>query len=571
MNTISFLKVREIIINQLRSKSIDAIYNNTHPMFDGFKYLNQKSIEKIQNDLNIGFTPKIFDSSIIDRIIDRPWNYYVDLRDITKLKESKRHYLNDKRGMDELNTKITNIEKTILNVENREKILLDLSNNHYRTYDELKLDILKIKNISVKDVPEFSINLLLKNFKNWLENNYENIKNFETIKKNKIEDFKLSIENVNEDKKLTNKKLDDSNKSLSILQSKLNEIQTQISLTDNLKKLNNEKIKNNLLEIDKLENTEEFKNKEPYIKRIVELKAENYNLPVLFEKDLFKLQTELKKIKTEVDELKNQIANLKKEVVIYNQKLNDINSKKNSFIENDIKFDKVKETNILKELYFIFANDKNKFFENKEIDHTYFINTSEIFKEAFKEVDKIQIEKITKSLSSVFYNQLPSKTKNSYVKFRPYNTELTDNVNGNNDVPVIIFALRNSFKEVNILKTTQGILYLNLGNGIFAKMLIRNNKENIENDIALYSSNLNIQNIKYIYGGYSKSGFLLNDGIYIITKELIFEIYFEASAFLTSQSNNFQQMQDIFDSKKINDEEIAELNRINSLSDDDDD
>ena len=54
-----------------------------------------------------------------------------------------------------------------------------------------------------------------------------------------------------------------------------------------------------------------------------------------------------------------------------------------------------------------------------------------------------------------------------------------------------------------------------------------------------------------IFTGYSNSGFLLPKGFYIISNDLIFEMYFDSTPFLISNSN-LQTMHQIINDSKNN-------------------
>jgi len=187
----------------------------------------------------------------------------------------------------------------------------------------------------------------------------------------------------------------------------------------------------------------------------------------------------------------------------------------------------------------------------------------------------IEFKKIEKSLLKLLYSPIPDRSLSESIKILtkisenrfyvlcPYSEDeyYREHID---DIAAIFMAIRSSFSRKNIVRQKNGIFYLNLQNGIFAKFIIRENKDNLEEDILLIGEkteldrdwqkwDYNTHRTKMIFSGHSSSGFLMNIGLYAITKEIIFEIYFEASAFLLN-SNQYISVQTISDSRKKDNE-----------------
>jgi hypothetical protein len=156
---------------------------------------------------------------------------------------------------------------------------------------------------------------------------------------------------------------------------------------------------------------------------------------------------------------------------------------------------------------------------------------------------------------------VPNETKHKYIHMIGYSIAPLE-ISENDELIGIIFALKKSFKKDNLIKTKNGIYYLNIGNGILAKFHTRQNKENLESDVAFITVRRERYRSSSIFSGYSSSGFILNNGLYIITPDLIFEIYFDASPYLLSFSENQAMVQNIGNSKAIDEEEQKRLDEL---------
>lgn len=188
-------------------------------------------------------------------------------------------------------------------------------------------------------------------------------------------------------------------------------------------------------------------------------------------------------------------------------------------------------------------NDKN------QLEYISFQETN-IFQNSFLRNINIPFERFNKSfkkgLSLKISNALINEYKYDFVK------------NNIDDLVPIIFSLKNCFKKENLIKTEAGIYFLNIGNGILAKIYTRENLDNLNDDFkVLWGDKRSI-----IFSGYSNSGYLLDKGAYLITSDLIFEIYFDASPFLISTPINQALAQNISDGNLDADEEKKRLEEL---------
>ena len=189
------------------------------------------------------------------------------------------------------------------------------------------------------------------------------------------------------------------------------------------------------------------------------------------------------------------------------------------------------------------------------------LNTS-IFDKVFGDTHSdVSLERIDKSLQYFLQSDVPNQTKHKYIHMIGYSITSLE-MSENDELIGIIFALKKSFKKDNLIKTKNGIYYLNIGNGILAKFHTRENKENLESDVAFITVRGERYRSSSIFSGYSSSGFILNNGLYIITPDLIFEIYFDASPYLLSFSENQAMVQNIGNSKAIDEEEQKRLDEL---------
>jgi hypothetical protein len=181
-------------------------------------------------------------------------------------------------------------------------------------------------------------------------------------------------------------------------------------------------------------------------------------------------------------------------------------------------------------------------------NNTPFCETS-IFHNSFVKNISVPFDRVIKSFENGISIEITNKSKNDYSIDLDYDID--------NIVP-IVFSLKKCFNRKNIITTENGILYLDMGNGIIAKIYIRENVDNLKPDIKTLGGFIK----PTIFSGYSHSGYYLNKGIYIITNDLIFEVNFSASPFLIQSSTNQPFAENISNDKLIADEEQKRIEEL---------
>lgn len=151
---------------------------------------------------------------------------------------------------------------------------------------------------------------------------------------------------------------------------------------------------------------------------------------------------------------------------------------------------------------------------------------------------KISVERMQNAFNGFLQNGIPTKTVNNYIERIPFN--IMENKDPSNfHIAPVLFVIQKSLITENILRTENNIYFFNIGNGIFAKMNVRINSDNLEPDIALIRDRENsfFKLSTFIKGNNTgnMSGFWLINGIYLITNDLIFETEFDASPFLLGE------------------------------------
>lgn len=466
----------------------------------------------------------------------------------------------------------------IIKTELQKKSIDAVYNNTHEYFENnrfLKNKMIEHIHNVIKDQTEFKISPVkkapklyfdddvLNSFYIWFLKNFEIMENYEgEIEKcnNKLSDFKKTK------LKITNSIAEENNNKSSI-QTNLDSILSIINQAKKRKKPYENQIKLNNKEIEKIKATTEFNGKKPYEDRIKELENHNIDLPKIYEEENAKLKEEFSKINNLKQKHEKKIAILLDDLKNINDEYNQLKNVRQTLIDNP--FDIENETKLKNEIDLIF-------FKRKDYKYDSFFNESlfdtELFKESFPLFESIAFEKIKFSLLKILNSPIPCNTKNEYIDiFRKRNSgdylQLSP-YNNTDDIAAIFLAISLSFHKKNIIEAENGIIYLNLGNGILVKFLIRENIERIDEDILLIGTNKGqlvesklIYETQIIFGGYTNSGFITNVGIYLIEKDLIFEIYFEASALLLN-SNTSPLFQMISNNKKKSD---------NDDNDDDDD
>lgn len=334
---------------------------------------------------------------------------------------------------------------------------------------------------------------------------------------------------------------------------------------------------------------EPLKEKSEYKLKINKLQSQKEKLPIEFAEIKANLESKLKDLKInnqnqhiDIDETENLLKPR-------NEKFSIEKQKKADFIEKDFKFDFEKEKSALDILTSLIFGQTIK--ENYKKEYEYNTNNTNSFFEIFKYEMSTELN-WKKGLISILKKDIPTpkifrihehdNLADAKIAQIMDETEITitDNYNRKgykkkiikSDIPDIFpiwYALKISLKNNFTIKNTLKFYYLSLDNGIYAKIFPRKNRKITDDfSVALFLLENSFDRSCYIYSGYTRSGFLLNWGIYLNYQEWIFEVYFYADALLLSNSNGFQPIQSISDSKK-RDDEISSQDDEDYWSDDD--
>jgi predicted nucleic acid-binding Zn-ribbon protein len=547
METISFKKIYDAIKIELQKKSIDAVYNNTHEYFENCDFLMNKMVKSIHTEFNLGFHSEIIE-----------YNYYFE-----KLFHISSYRYQEAKKRIKYSSKETDSVKVVEDYEKFKTEIQKLSNNSYDTFENLAIDLERIKGVDKDSIPEYHDQFLIESFKIWTDKNLKRIQTFQNDKKDEISNCVKELEKTENVKKQTTKSIEKETIKKKSLQLKIDSLQNEISQSSKRKESYENQIKRNIEEIHKIKSTPEFIGKKPYDDRIKDLEKENIKLPKDFEKHNEALLKEIEKNRISLQKIETRISKLELQVKNIEKTKNQVLSRKEILENDNTSFSIDEESNFYNELHKILFNSKG-----------YLFNESILFNESFTIHQNLDYNRIKETLLTRVSASIPSKTYNNYVEvLRKLNDDkfLTLNPYQNtDDVAAIFLAISSSFIDKNAIRTETGVIYINFGNGIIAKLIVRENIDNINEDIVLIGekrkgNNNNTRDKwycstykdEYIFSGYTDSGFILNVGIYIITKELVFEIFFKASSLLID-NKYIPLFQEISDGKKKADVDYEE-------------
>lgn len=291
-----------------------------------------------------------------------------------------------------------------------------------------------------------------------------------------------------------------------------------------------------------------------------ELKSKNKQIKdnITNQEQLVELNEEIRLLKEKEKRLRDDIKGVSKSLK-ENPSLEQINQFEN---QHDAFINKIHE----EWSYLKLISQALSPYNERETYNDYFPS---ILKNADREkyFDKIDFNIAKNSLVSFLTNPIPKPKIFNIYKGKRYNYKWAEIIeideqkdfdsNKQNDIDreviytdilaPLFFSLQQSIGQNNHLTSQDGCIYLNIGNGIFAKIIIRENSNKNYPLIALMKYGNNITYTRAIFKGYTSSGFILYYGIYLITKEYVFEIFFDADATMLCNSN-IQQAQSISDS-----------------------
>jgi hypothetical protein len=553
---ISFIEMKSFLIDKFREFSIDEFYFGKHPYF-----IYHESDE-----------PKIDVNKVLKVLHEKYDIIYFHLNDAMMqqlFSESKISYHFQECRVDAI--KIPDIKKELNKLNNyyylREQLISKINNEIFNS-EFLKKDDYYFREVSTD----------VENFKNWALDNFEIIRNYEAYKLKELKSFDHTL------KKLTNEidtiatGIEEQNKNLAKLDQKFTEIK---NLIDKLPAIESENLKR-IEEIeDEINKLTVLKEKEPYKSQIVNLLNEKEAIPIKFNENNKKLNDSLIELSKNKDEIEIQKINLINEKTEIENRILENESSKEAFVNRIIQFNIENELSALNSLTrFLFHIT----LEIKEYDKKYSYykvegNLNSLFFEIYDKYELSGGIEWKKGLNNIFKQEINSAlifaVYQSFDFFKPKFAQIRHELkhkSGNSlcrrnyenkietaeiDVFFPVFcSLKNALKNTFVLKNHNNVFYLNLNNGIYAKIIAWQNK--IMSDdltLALTYTKDGFQKNCEIFSGYTKSGFILNQGVYLNYKEWSFEISFEADALLIQNFNSFQQIQSIPDGAKSDYEE----------------
>lgn len=536
MKATSFEKITNELEKILSIKTIDDYYSFNHPYFNKEELQVDELFKKLHSNLKIGYSTVIFSDYDIKKIFRQiPYDF-----DYSKVHISEHDNFTLKIKNDRENLEIS-IEK-----------FKNQNNLFFQTYEDL-IDYLNINfNILKENVPAIKDNFIYERntFKFWIQNNLSLIEDYD-------ENKSTDIEKLNNDLLESVRKIEDFNNNINTFKNKERDLKDEkqqiIELINSgkSKAIFEEKINENNEEIKTIENNDLLKNKEGQKKRIEELFNSNKQLLIDYNSNEEEIKNEIKNKESQIFDINNKVKEFKDE--ISKQRNIQINIQKElKLIKDDYtKFDLEKEKNYLKIIKSIFP-----FLVDLDIEYSNVIKDNFIFNQVFRLSVSLPFDRINKSINELISNKIQSETINSYLGTDKY--QISSIISSNDSYLIgIIFALKKCFKKENLILTDNDIYYLEFGNGIISKILIRENNGKFQNDIAMFTKSNGGFHKTQIFTGYSNSGFLLPKGFYIISNDLIFEMYFDSTPFLISNSN-LQTMHQIINDSKIEEEKREE-------------
>jgi chromosome segregation ATPase len=563
MEAISFIEIKEFLISELRKNSIDTIYFQKHPLF---QYDENSVITDTKKIISIviekfNISRYIFDKYDLNKTSPQfKYNTY----DLSRLKQLKQSYHRDISEINIIEEKIKEIDKK--NEEHESlKVLLE---NSYDDFDEFIHTVIKkikrdLDEDTIQDLRE-SFNDKISNFQKWIEKNDKVISNYDWQKDLKKDNLSEKIKKIETSTTEKEKALSKAKTELQNIISKIENIESNIDDSPK-KKVEYEK----LIETNRIKIEKEIKQKSPNQALINELFDENKELPIKAEKDLKKLQKELKKQHKKQAEKENEKISLENDLQNNNKELKKLIAELNTLEKDKTTFDVEKEKeakDCILEFLFGEVNSRN----NKTKNHL-----SKIFLEAYLN-EKIDSKLSIDTLKSFFKQEIINpieylvyeELKNDEVRFaRINNNPLSEDL-----IAPLYFAFNRALKTGNFRFTSNGKIYVDFKNGIFAKIIVRKRHKDIPNKdlIALFKikeeRDFTLYKSSKIFSGYTDSGFYLFNGVYIVHNDLVFEIFFDADAILLSSPYYQQQIISNASGAKCDDEKAAE----EDLWDDDD-
>ncbi|MDX2303330.1 MAG: hypothetical protein NW226_11045, partial [Microscillaceae bacterium] len=505
MGIISFLDIKKYLIDELRKYSIDDFYLKCHPFFhysdQEISFDVDKIISLIQDKFQVGYY--LFTNKTIDTIFPE-----IDTRYARRDNEKEAQHLGKRKKLLPL------IGKSFKNI-----------NELYASIENL-LGVEKYSDYRLKNEVDSSL-------EKWMSKNLNYLGNPEEYKKQKLVGNRQKMTDLDSKIKNIGIKLTDNQSMLQEIEGLIKETKNNI---ENILDYIHEKqsvIQANQLEKEKIL---EFKDKEPYKSRIIELEEANKRIHVEINNKENDLQNQLSDNQEQCIVVQNEIQSLEnqKEKLELEKKALQVETDK--LISDNTQFDYDAEYKAYESILTVIKHNNLHF----KIPDLFY----ECFGENYYQSD-YEIDKAISNLKSFLENPINKpltfetiNTSNSRMpsEDHPKLASITDQVNNEDLLAPVIFSLSQALGRGEIKQSTGGKLYINLGNGIFCKILVRNKSKTIQEDnlAALMRKNTKeyyFQDVN-IFSGYTNAGFLLYQGLYVISETMVFEIYFDANALI---------------------------------------
>ncbi len=564
-----FTEIEKFIVSKLQLSSIDELYMKKHPMF---KYENNTvSLKKyelyveIANKFKIDHVVEI--KSYIRELdthcrgIDRQLNDSNQTMKFTSflriIKEwSPLYIFKDAKNIFENQKEESRNVKDIYNIEklSARDLILKICFRNFKywvsepantLFQEFKNDMdeykksFKSTNVN-STIILHNVNKTQEHFDYEINDIYSN-KNYILWLKNKnksnLKDLEKQINKVQQNIEVLQKKQHQIHKEYEIINSHLEGIKIELKIADKTINENNAEIKT----------IKRWQDKEPYKSRIKALINENNQLvnkinkkkeKQLKEKESLSIKSNKTQnlIKEKLQELK-KLKNQKEELLIILTSA----SKNQTEIEKKAKHD-------VTELLF-----KNN------------LTQTNIFLKAFNNYfEKINFGIIKELLLSFLGSSIQQSKRLIIMEGTENNPKLavvsqTTNVNDCDYIAPLYFSIKAAIKKNEFIETHNGIIYLNMGNGVFIKLFARNSNAGLNSSqILLMERNQAISTTRHIFSGYTRTGYLLPKGLYLYLKGYVIELYFHADSTLLGVISNYMYHQNLEDFIKIEEEKKEE-------------
>ncbi|MEI8204809.1 MAG: hypothetical protein WCH34_17450 [Bacteroidota bacterium] len=143
----------------------------------------------------------------------------------------------------------------------------------------------------------------------------------------------------------------------------------------------------------------------------------------------------------------------------------------------------------------------------------------------------------------IFFEKEEKKPKLAQILYEVQISD-TEKIQANiDDVFPILFSIKTALENNPIIKSTDKVFYLSLNNVIYVKLQLRKNKTPNDEFVIAFNYKGGITKYTEILSGYTPSGYMLNNGLYINYLDWAIEIEFDANALLMKDFKRSQPIQ----------------------------